>query len=147
MAEVNVGELMKTSTGPDLPDHAADGSASSSSAGGPGGGGGGGGGSGGAATPLVTNVLPAYPPEALARGIEGTVMLRVLVGQDGTVRRTTVETSSGDATLDESALATVRDHWRFEPAARRNGDRIGSPRADPLPPATIDNQLLPPDAE
>jgi protein TonB len=118
VAEVNVGELMKTSTGPDLPDHAADGSASSSSAGGPGGGGGGGGGSGGAPTPLVTNVLPAYPPEALARGIEGTVMLRVLVGQDGTVRRTTVETSSGDATLDESALATVRDHWRFEPARR-----------------------------
>ena len=69
---------------------------------------------------LNANVRPPYPPEALARGIEGVVTLRVVVDEDGAVRSAKVETSSGDASLDQSALTTVRDRWHFEPA-HRNG--------------------------
>jgi protein TonB len=64
------------------------------------------------------NVRPPYPPEALARGSEGLVTLRVVVDEEGAVRSAKVETSSGDASLDQSALTTVRDRWHFEPAHR-----------------------------
>jgi periplasmic protein TonB len=67
----------------------------------------------------AANPLPPYPPEALARGTEGTVLLRVSISRDGTVLAATLVSSSGDRTLDDSALSTVR-HWQFEPA-RLNG--------------------------
>jgi len=62
---------------------------------------------------------PVYPPRCLRMGIEGTVRVRVLVGENGRVQEVTIGKSSGDAALDESALQAVRD-WRFEPA-KRNG--------------------------
>jgi protein TonB len=62
---------------------------------------------------------PIYPPRCLRMGIEGTVRVRVLVGEDGRPQEVTVGKSSGDAALDEAALEAVR-YWRFE-AARRNG--------------------------
>ena len=48
---------------------------------------------------------------------EGTVRLRVLVGEDGRPQDASIGTSSGDAGLDQAALDAVR-HWRFEPAKR-----------------------------
>jgi periplasmic protein TonB len=60
---------------------------------------------------------PVYPPRCLRSGIEGTVRLRVLVGEDGRPQDAAVRTSSGDAGLDQAALDAVR-HWRFEPAKR-----------------------------
>ena len=60
---------------------------------------------------------PVYPPRCLRMGIEGTVRVRVLVGEDGRVQEVTVGKSSGDAALDEAALEAVR-YWRFEPAKR-----------------------------
>jgi periplasmic protein TonB len=62
---------------------------------------------------------PIYPPRCLRLGIEGTVRLRVLVGEDGRPQDAAVRTSSGDAGLDQAALDAVRG-WRFEPA-RRDG--------------------------
>lgn len=62
---------------------------------------------------------PVYPPRCLRLGIEGTVRVRVLVGEDGRPQEVTVGKSSGDAALDEAALSAVR-FWRFE-AAKRNG--------------------------
>jgi protein TonB len=66
------------------------------------------------------NPTPPYPPDALARGIEGRVLLRVWIRDDGTVEDVKIHQSSGDESLDQSALSTVRDRWRFVPA-RRNG--------------------------
>ena len=65
---------------------------------------------------------PVYPPRCLRLGIEGRVKLRVLVGEDGRPQEVTVDTSSGDAQLDESAMEAVR-RWRFE-AATRNGTPV-----------------------
>ena len=78
----------------------------------------GGGGDGGMPSPLASNVRPPYPPEALLRGVEGRVVLRVVVGEDGGVQSAAVETSSGDTSLDQSALTTIRYRWHFEPARR-----------------------------
>ncbi|MGE0660134.1 MAG: energy transducer TonB [Reyranellaceae bacterium] len=58
---------------------------------------------------------PAYPAIARSRGQEGRVVLAVTIGVDGMPASVAVETSSGTAVLDESAVSTVKT-WRF-----RNG--------------------------
>lgn len=68
---------------------------------------------------LVDMRPPVYPPRCLRMGIEGRVRVRVLVGENGKVQEVTLDRSSGESALDESALEAVRT-WRFEPA-RRNG--------------------------
>ena len=68
---------------------------------------------------LVDMRPPVYPPRCLRMGIEGRVRVRVLVGENGKVQEVTLDRSSGESALDESALEAVRS-WRFEPA-RRNG--------------------------
>jgi len=60
---------------------------------------------------------PIYPPRCLRLGIEGTVRVRVLVGEDGRPQEVTIGKSSGESALDESAMDAVR-RWRFEPAKR-----------------------------
>ena len=69
---------------------------------------------------LASNPTPSYPPDALARGVEGRVLLRVWIRDDGTVQNVKVHQSSGDKSLDESALLTVREKWQFTPA-QENG--------------------------
>jgi len=64
--------------------------------------------------------MPTYPPEARRRGEEGTVVLEVLVGADGRIRRVDVLRSSGSALLDATARNGVRQ-WVFSPAYRANG--------------------------
>ena len=120
-ASVDVGELLKGSVGAQTALSSEDGpSGSQRGALQLGGRSGGGGGPEGLPTGLNANIRPPYPPEAEARGIEGRVMLRVMIDEDGAVRSVKVETSSGDASLDQSALVTVRDRWHFGPA-HRNG--------------------------
>lgn len=103
-----------------------DGMATSESGHGPGGGGGapGGGGSGlgtsGASPAYGVNPQPPYPMVARRMGLEGTVVLRVVVAPDGSPASVVVLQSSGHAVLDTAALDTVRTRWRFVPA-RRNG--------------------------
>jgi protein TonB len=65
---------------------------------------------------------PIYPPRCLRMGIEGTVRVRVLVGENGRPQEVTIGKSSGESALDESAMEAVRQ-WRFEPA-RRNGKPV-----------------------
>jgi len=60
---------------------------------------------------------PAYPPTARRRGVEGRVIIRLTVAADGVAASATVVQSSGDAALDEAALAAAR-RWRFDPALR-----------------------------
>jgi TonB family protein len=65
---------------------------------------------------LLDHVDAVYPPSQLAKGIETTVTLFVLVERDGSVGEVTVA-ESGGADFDAAALAAVRI-WRFAPATR-----------------------------
>jgi len=60
---------------------------------------------------------PRYPMIARERGLEGVVLLSVLVRPDGRVEDARVATSSGTSVLDDAALAAVRT-WVFAPATR-----------------------------
>lgn len=58
---------------------------------------------------------PSYPRQAVARGIEGTVLLRALIGPDGETIEIRIHRSSGAVLLDQAAVEAVR-HWAFRPA-------------------------------
>ena len=58
-----------------------------------------------------------YPMLAREQGLEGVVVLSVLVRPDGRVEDARVASSSGAAVLDDAALAAVRS-WLFTPATR-----------------------------
>lgn len=62
---------------------------------------------------VVTQVVPVYPDLAREAGVDGTVMLRVLVGKDGRVKDVHVDRSI--ALLDEAAVSAARQ-WVFTPA-------------------------------
>ncbi len=64
------------------------------------------------------NEPPHYPREALRKRLEGTVLLSVQVGADGSVLRVGVAQSSGHAILDDAAIEAVQ-RWRFSPALLR----------------------------
>lgn len=68
----------------------------------------------------LNNPPPLYPPRARKLGLQGTVMLRVVVSAAGHPEQINVLTSSGVPLLDEAAINTVRQ-WTFAPA--RQGDR------------------------
>ncbi len=59
---------------------------------------------------------PAYPRDALMAGAQGTVTLRVLVGEDGKPLEVTIERSSGNRSLDNAARTQVLRRWKFQPA-------------------------------
>ncbi len=61
---------------------------------------------------------PAYPRAEARAGIEGTVLLKVLVDVDGWPLEVSLEKSSGNRSLDAQARSQVLRHWRFEPAMR-----------------------------
>ncbi|HUF47658.1 MAG TPA: energy transducer TonB [Vicinamibacterales bacterium] len=65
---------------------------------------------------LVREVRAAYTAEARRLGIEGDVVLEIVVGRDGTVSNLRVVRRLG-AGLDETAVEAVRQ-WRFAPARR-----------------------------
>jgi protein TonB len=62
------------------------------------------------------NPKPPYPLIARRLGAQGVVMLRVQVREDGSVAAIELARSSGFAVLDDSAVRTVRESWRFIPA-------------------------------
>lgn len=68
-------------------------------------------------TDYLDNPKPAYPLMSRRLGEQGTVLLRVTVGEQGEVRAVALEESCGHARLDEAALRAVRQ-WRFLPAQR-----------------------------
>lgn len=88
---------------------------------GPGLGGGYGGGvfrvGGGVSAPLpIYKPEPEYSPEARQAKLQGTVILSLIVGSDGTARGIRVARSLGLG-LDEKAIEAVRQ-WRFDPAKK-----------------------------
>jgi TonB family protein len=66
--------------------------------------------------------LPPYTEAARVAHIEGVILLKCVVLEDGTVANCKVERTAGWG-LDESALLTIQNRWKFEPA-RLNGKPI-----------------------
>jgi TonB family protein len=67
---------------------------------------------GGAVDPPMRVGVPQYPPEAKAAGIQGTVIVEVVVSESGLVTDAKVVRSI--PLLDDAALRAVRE-WRFHP--------------------------------
>ena len=67
---------------------------------------------------------PRYPRLARQRGIEGQVVLRVNIGQNGDALEVFVEQSSGSGLLDRAARKAVQQ-WQFVPA-QTNGVAVAS---------------------
>jgi protein TonB len=58
-----------------------------------------------------------FPPQAIRRHMHGTVLLRVLVDEEGRPVQVIVEQGSGFRLLDRSAREQVLAGWRFQPAS------------------------------
>lgn len=71
----------------------------------------------------LQNPKPPYPPLSKRLGEQGKVVVRVLIGADGTAQKAEIKQSSGFDRLDQSALGTVL-RWRYVP-----GKRAGVPEA------------------
>ena len=67
---------------------------------------------------LIDFVTPKYPDLAREAGFEGTVRIRVLVGEDGKVISASVLSSDVSATMDQAALVAAKK-CRFKPAKQR----------------------------
>ena len=65
----------------------------------------------------LSNPSPEYPEQALDRGWEGSVMLRVKVSASGSPLAVNLQSSSGKKILDDAAIATVK-RWKFSPALK-----------------------------
>jgi TonB family protein len=61
---------------------------------------------------LLAQVDPVYPPEARRQRIEGTVTLKAVIGEDGTVR--SLQAVSGPELLVSATIDAVRQ-WRYRP--------------------------------
>ena len=71
----------------------------------------------------LQNPKPPYPALSKRLGEQGKVVVRVLIGTDGTAQKTEIKQSSGFDRLDQAALSTVL-RWRYVP-----GKRAGVPEA------------------
>lgn len=67
----------------------------------------------------ITMPPPVYPPLAAKAGIEGKVIVKMLVDIDGGVTAVEVIKSSGNPMLDESAIAAAKQS-KFTPARQRD---------------------------
>jgi TonB family C-terminal domain len=62
---------------------------------------------------------PPYPREALRDGLQGSVLLRVLVGVDGQPLEVSIAKSSGHKVLDQAAREQVLRRWKFHAAMQQ----------------------------
>jgi protein TonB len=68
-----------------------------------------------ASAAYLHNPPPSYPRMLLKRGVEGEVLVRAQVLDDGRCNRVLLQESSGFRLFDEAALAAVKG-WHFVPA-------------------------------
>jgi TonB family protein len=61
---------------------------------------------------IVSQVQPKYPEKAKKAKVQGTVLLNVEIGKDGSVE--SVKVASGPEMLRQSALVAVRQ-WKYKP--------------------------------
>lgn len=73
---------------------------------------------------IITSYPPRYPAKLVRDRVGGVVVVRLLVGADGALLRSTIEKSSGNAILDASALEATK-RWKFKPAVRGGVDVEG----------------------
>lgn len=66
---------------------------------------------------FANNRPPEYPAAAVARRWEGVVLLRLEIDESGRITAVELQSSSGHALLDETAIAAIRE-WRAKPAVR-----------------------------
>jgi protein TonB len=71
-------------------------------------------------------VDPPYPSASRRAGEQGTVLLTIVIGQDGRPLDISVARSSGYAALDESAVNAVRQ-WRFSTNVNASQARVSLP--------------------
>ncbi len=64
-----------------------------------------------------------YPPTSIRLQEQGTVLVKYLVDEEGSVGDCTVTTSSGKPLLDTAACTMVKQRWSFKPATQ-NGKPI-----------------------
>jgi TonB family protein len=64
------------------------------------------------AAKLVQRVEPVYPEEARAAGVEGTVTLQIVIGNDGSV--TSADPVEGNPVLWRAAADAVKQ-WKYQP--------------------------------
>jgi protein TonB len=67
----------------------------------------------------LNNPAPVYPTYARHKGIQGKVLIEVVVKADGSAQKLEIARSSGHESLDLAALEAVKQ-WRFIPAKRGN---------------------------
>lgn len=78
---------------------------------------------GGIAPPgVLSRVEPVYPQAARQTGINGTVVVKVQVLENGNPANVVLLRTSGHASLDQAAIEAVRQ-WRFVPARNRDTGR------------------------
>lgn len=70
---------------------------------------------------LVHQVAPVYPTTALRNHVQGTVVLRAVIGKDGLIKNLEVVTSPSDA-LGQAAKEAV-EQWKYRPYTL-NGDPV-----------------------
>jgi len=66
----------------------------------------------------ITATAPRYPRDEARAGVQGRVMLRILVGVDGRPMEVSIDKSSGNRSLDRTAREHVLRTWVFRPAMR-----------------------------
>ncbi|MBI5281217.1 MAG: TonB family protein [Candidatus Solibacter usitatus] len=74
------------------------------------------------AVKLVTKVTPKYPPSCKAEGIQGSVLMRAVIGKDGSVLNLEVLNQIVDPRLVEAAVEAVKQ-WRYQPTLL-NGEPV-----------------------
>jgi TonB family protein len=58
---------------------------------------------------------PSYPKNAENEGVEGEVLVRVLITKDGEIESIELIEQSGDSRLDNAAFNSLKREWTFKP--------------------------------
>src|SRR5207302_10735516 len=74
-----------------------------------------------AASDWLSAPKPNFPSNALRKGSEGSVRLRLLLARDGSVTNARILKTSGDPVLDETARSAVLK-WKMKPGAIKASD-------------------------
>jgi len=67
---------------------------------------------------MSTHTIPPYPDVSVMTNEEGTVLMGVVIGEDGLARDVQIEQSSGSLRLDITARDHVKANWKWEPMAQ-----------------------------
>lgn len=72
---------------------------------------------------LIKQRPPEYPATARQAEIEGTVLVKIVVARDGSVKQASVAETSGASSLDQAAVRAV-ESWRFIAAQDHFGQAV-----------------------